>query len=188
MNAMAHLGGRIRDALRAQPAVNGLPRFARIVRSESPGGGTCDVHAFRVLAIGDGRMQAGPAGARLPVRPWPVASESGQLFPRLASVRRSEQGSIFDAGVDRVRIGQRWFEMPDTFELPGVRCTVVPLMRPWNAVIDEVIAHRLPGFATVIRALDQLPEPAARLRGVQPVWISGGSLQVIHFPAAKVRA
>src|SRR5207237_2810904 len=45
----------------------------------------------------------------------------------------------------------------------------------------------VPGLAPVIGALNDLPEPPACLRRVNPIGISGRSLQVIHFPACKMR-
>src|SRR5207253_1224434 len=46
----------------------------------------------------------------------------------------------------------------------------------------------LPGFAAVIGALDNLPEPAAGLRGVNAVGTRGRSFHVINLPAGKMRA
>ena len=115
----------------------------------------------RIARIEQDRVQAHAAGARLPVRARAVAAQPGQLLPGLAAVGRAEQGRVLDAGVDRVRIGQRRLEMPDALELPGMRRAVVPLVRAGHAVVDELVADRLPGLAAVVRALDQLPEPAA---------------------------
>ena len=117
-----------------------------------------------------------------------MAAQSGEFLPGLAAVGRAEQGGVFHSGVDGVRIGQRRFEMPDALELPGVRRAVVPLVRAGDAVVDELVAHRLPGLAAVVGALDQLPEPAAGLRRIQPVRIDGRALQVIDLPAPKVGA
>ncbi len=71
-------------------------------------------------------------------------------------------------------------------------------------VVDELVAHAfrrtgrgrlsgrrsrlVPGLAAIVRALDQLPKPAAGLRRVQPVRIHGRSLHVIHLPARKMGA
>ena len=122
-----------------------------------------------IAGIDQDRVQAHSAGARLPVWPRAVAAQSGQLLPRLSAVGRAEQGGVFNAGVDRVRIGQRRFEMPDALELPGMRRAVVPLVRAGNAVVCELVADRLPGLAAVVGALDDLSEPAAGLRRIQPV-------------------
>src|SRR5262249_13532918 len=48
-------------------------------------------------------------------------------------------------------------------------------------------AGRLPGLATVARPLDDLPEPAARLRGVNPVRIGRRALHVVDLPAGEER-
>ena len=84
--------------------------------------------------------------------PDAVAAQAGQLLPRLPAVGRAEQGGVLDAGVDRVRIGQRRLEMPDALELPGMRRAVVPLVRAGDAVVDELVADRLPGLAAVVRS------------------------------------
>ena len=117
-----------------------------------------------------------------------MATESGQLLPGLAAVGRAEQRGVFDAGVDHVRIGRRWFEMPDPLELPWVRRAVVPLVSARDAVVGELVAHRLPAPATVVRSLNHLPEPAGGLRRVQPIRIRGRSLEVVDLPARKVGA
>src|SRR5256886_10583464 len=57
-----------------------------------------------------------------------------------------------------------------------------------DAVVDELVPHRLPRLATVVGALDQLPEPAAGLRRIQPIRVSGRSLQVVDLPAPEVGA
>src|SRR6266851_39867 len=80
---------------------------------------------------------------------------------------------------------------------------VVPLMRPGYTVIHELVAlafghairrlfhpaaRRLPRFAAIIGALNDLSEPGARLRRVNPVRINRRTLNVINFPAGKMRA
>ena len=141
-----------------------------------------------------------------------MAAQAGKLLPRLPAVGRAEQGGVFDAGVNGVRIGQRRFEMPDALELPGVRRAVVPLVRGEGfagfrrRVVDELVALALghavrgggrfagrcsglvPCLAAVIRALNDLPEPAARLRRIEPIRINGRSLEMIDLPAGKVGA
>ncbi len=141
-----------------------------------------------IARVQEDRVQAHPAGARLPARPRAVAAQSGELLPRLAAVGRAEQGGVLHPGVDGVGIGQRRFEMPDALELPGVRRAVVPLVRAGDAVVDELVADRLPGLAAVVGALDQLPEPAAGLRRIQPIRIDGRSLEVVDLPAPEVGA
>src|SRR5437588_1544725 len=78
--------------------------------------------------------------------------------------------------------------MPDALELPGVRRAVVPLVGAGDAVVHELVTHRLPGLAAVVGALDQLPEPAAALRRIQAVRVDGRALQVVDLPARKVGA
>src|SRR5437773_2058568 len=115
-----------------------------------------------------------------------MVAQSGQLLPRLAAVGRAEQGGVFHPGVDRVGVGQRRFEMPDSCELPGMGRAVVPQVSAGDAVVHELVAHRLPGLAAVVGALDQLPEPAGALRRVQPIRVGGRSLEVVDLPAPKV--
>src|SRR5690606_10038102 len=45
----------------------------------------------------------------------------------------------------------------------------------------------LPGPAAIARALDDLAEPAARLRGVDPVRVRGRALHVVDLPAGEKR-
>ena len=171
-----------------QAAVDRLPRLAGVVGAEDAGGRDGDEDALGVARIQKDRVQAHAAGARLTTRPRAVAAQSGEFLPGLAAVRRAEQGGVFNAGIDGIRIGQRRFEMPDALELPGVLRAVVPLVSAGDALVRELVAHRLPGLAAVVRALDHLPEPAAGLRGVQPVRVNGRALEVINLPARKVRA
>src|SRR5205823_335284 len=53
-------------------------------------------------------------------------------------------------------------------------------------VVRERVAHRLPRLATVVGALDHLPEPAAGLRRIQSIRVDGRALQVVDLPASKV--
>src|SRR5579862_1516414 len=98
--------------------------------------------------------------------------------------------------------------MPDALELPRMLRPVIPLMsceRRRSGVVDEFIALALghsarscllagrrsrlvPRFAAIVRTLNDLPEPAAGLRGINSIRIYGRSLQVIEFPPGKVRA
>src|SRR5882762_3054040 len=116
-----------------------------------------------------------------------MASESGKLQPRLSPIGCAEYCGVFHPGVYGIRISQRWFKMPDSFELPRVRRAVVPLMSAGNAVVNKFVTYRLPSLAPVIRALDLLPKPAAGLRCIQPVRISGRALQMVDLPAPKKR-
>src|SRR5262249_51790931 len=116
----------------------------------------------------------------------PVLSKSGQFIPGLTTVARSKERCILDAGEDRVRIGQRWLQVPDSFELPGLRCAVVPLMSSGLALVFKFITDCFPGLAAVIGPLDLLAEPAACLRNVQSILINRRSLCVIDFPSGEV--
>src|SRR5262249_40047757 len=65
---------------------------------------------------------------------------------------------------------------------------VVPLVRAGDAIVHELVTHWLPRLATVVGALDQLPEPAAGLRRIQPIRVSRRTLEVVDLPARKVGA
>ena len=169
-----------------QAAVDRPPRLAGVVGPEHARRRDGDEDPPGMARIQQDRVQAHPAGARLPGGRRAVAAQSGELLPRLAAVGRAEQGGVFHPGVDGVRIGQRRFEMPDALELPGVRRAVVPLVRAGDAVVHELVPHRLPRLAAVVGALDHLPEPAAGLRRIQPIRVGGRSLEVVDLPAGKV--
>src|SRR5258708_1582465 len=96
--------------------------------------------------------------------------------------------------------------MPHTLEFPGMLRAVVPLVRRQRCatgVVGELVAVALgcaswsgrlafrrsglvPSLAAVIGALNNLAEPPAGLRDIQPVGIHRRSLHVIDLPARKV--
>ncbi len=95
--------------------------------------------------------------------------------------------------------------MPDALELPGMLRAVVPLMCARNTVINELVtlgfrrairsfhflraaARCAPGFATIVRALNDLPKPATGLRGVDPIGVNHRTFHVINFPPREMRA
>src|SRR5258708_20448136 len=107
--------------------------------------------------------------------------------------------------MDRVGIGERGLEMPDTLELPWMLRAVVELMSRQRfpgllgRVVDELVAGGLrrtgrgrlsgrgsglvPCFATVVGGLYQLAEPSAGLRGVDAVRIGGRPPSVYPLPS-----
>src|SRR5204862_1500646 len=97
--------------------------------------------------------------------------------------------------------------MPDSLERPWMLRAVIPLVSGQRlagfgrCVVDKFVAlalghaawisghaaaRCLPGFAPITGALDDLSEPAARLRGINAVRISRRSLHVVNLPAAEV--
>src|SRR5438132_9155309 len=78
--------------------------------------------------------------------------------------------------------------MPLALTLPLTQRSVVPLMSAGDVVVVELVTHRLPRLATVVGSLYQFPEPAAGLRRIQPIRVSGRSLQVVDLPAPEVGA
>src|SRR5262249_17992087 len=161
-----------------------------------------DPHALRVAWIKNNCVQTHATCTRLPLRPGSVPTQSGELLPVLAAIARPEDGSVFNACINSVGIGQRWLQMPHPLELPGVLRPGIPLMRGERRsgrVVCELVARRFrrPGFwlltcrrprlmprlTAIIRALNDLPKPAAGLRGIDAVGISRRTFQVVHIPA-----
>src|SRR5215469_14784050 len=185
VHAVTDLGILVRDTPGAQATVDRPPRLAGVIgperarrrdRREDSG------WVFRVL---DDRVQAHPASPRLPGRAGVVAAQAGQLQPGLTAVSGLEQARVLDARVNSVRIVQGRFQVPDPRELPRMRGAVVPLVRARRAVVAELVPDRIPRLAAVIRALDNLPRPPARLRCIQPVRIGRRALYVIDLPATE---
>src|SRR4051812_5448595 len=77
--------------------------------------------------------------------------------------------------------------MPDSFELPRMRGAIIPLMGARDAVVGELIADSLPGFAAVVGPLDHLPEPAAALGCVDAIRVHWRAFHVVDLPAGKMR-
>src|SRR5262249_18055326 len=151
-----------------------------------------------------------PARAGLPARAGAVAAQAGQLVPGLARVGRAEERSVLDAGIDRLGVGERRLDVPDPLELPGPLRPVVMLVGRERLagllrdVVDELVALALrrpvrlgrglarrraglvPRLPPVVRALDDLAEPPARLRGVEPVGVGRRGLDVVDLPAREV--
>ena len=147
-----------------------------------------DEHPLRVGGVLDDGVETHPSGTRRPVRPRAVFTEPRDLLPRPAAVLAAEEGGVLDAGVDRIRIVERRLEVPHPLELPGMRGPVVPLVGAGHPVVGELVAHRFPGLAPVVRALRHLTEPAARLRAVDPVGVGRRPLEVVDLPPREVRA
>src|SRR6266699_3103979 len=133
-------------------------------------------------------MEAHAAGARCPVGRGAVLAQGGELAPGLATVGRTEEGRIFGARVDGVRVREGRLEVPDSLEFKGARRSVIPLMRAGFAIVGELALHRLPGLTAVVRTLDHLPKPAGVLRRVQPVRVGRRALNVVDLPPREVRA
>src|SRR4051812_13365732 len=92
--------------------------------------------------------------------------------------------------------------MPDALERPRPRRAVVEQVLADGALVDELVAlaarhavgaflraaaRGLPGLAAVGGALDDLPEPAAGLGGIDPLRIGGGALHVVDLPPREQR-
>src|SRR5579864_1370202 len=94
--------------------------------------------------------------------------------------------------------------MPDALEFPRMLRPVVPLMCAGDTIVNKFVAFafwktvlalqlfrlaagRVPGFPAVIRPLNDLPEPIARLRRVDPVRIHRRPFHVVNLPPGKIR-
>src|SRR5207247_6180192 len=113
MNAVAHLRVWIGNILRVQSPVNWFPTGARVITAKRARSGDCDKNPFAIAGIQKNCVQAHAAGSGLPKRPRTVATQSGKFLPGLTAVGRAEQGGIFDAGINSIRIVERSFQMPD---------------------------------------------------------------------------
>src|ERR1051325_4286770 len=78
--------------------------------------------------------------------------------------------------------------MPDSLEFPGMRRTIVPLMRAGGAGVQECVPAPRPSFPAVIGALYELPKPSAVLRGVQPLEVDRRSFEMEYLPTGKMGA
>src|SRR4029077_5062370 len=76
--------------------------------------------------------------------------------------------------------------MPNPLELPGMGRAVVPLMSPGDAIVGKFVSHRLPRLSAIVRALDDLSEPAAALRCIHAVRVNRRSLDVEDLPSGEV--
>jgi len=186
MDAVAHLNLRIGDVVGMQAAVDRTPGPAAIAGAECAGRGNGNVDPAGVGWVEQDGVQAQPASARLPGRTGGMQAQPGKFEPGHAAVGGAKQRRVLDARIDGVRIGQRWLQVPDALELPRVRAAVVVLVRAGHAVIHERIAHRRPRCAAILRPMDHLSEPVARLGGVEPVRVDRGALDMIDLPAAEM--
>ena len=135
-----------------------------------------------VAGVEENCMQAHAAGAGLPRRAGRVLAQRRELFPVAPAVARPKERRIFDACIQQIGVVQRGLEMPDACELPWMRRAVVPCVRSGFAVVDELVADRLPRRAAIIRTLNELPKPTRRLRGVDSVRIRPESLSYDRSP------
>ena len=146
VNTVADLRGRVWNVLRKQSTVDRPPRLAGVVGSERARCRYRDENSPGIARIENDCMQTHSTCSRLPVGSCPVSAQPGKLLPRLAAVRRSKQGRVFNSGVDRVGIGQRRLEVPDSLELPGTWCAVIPLVSGNRfascriRIVDELVA------------------------------------------------
>ena len=106
VHAVADLRGGVGDVLRVKAAVDGLPGFATVIGTKCAGGGDGDEHALGIAGIEHDGVQTQAARTGLPALGGIVLAQAGELCPVLATVRGLEDGGVFDAGIDGVRIGE----------------------------------------------------------------------------------
>ena len=68
-----------------------------------------------------------------------------------------------------------------------MRRPVVPLVRPRHALIRKSVSHRTPRRPAVVRPLNHLSKPPARLRRPHPVRFHRRPLHVVNLPPRKKR-
>src|SRR5262249_25832038 len=186
VHAVADLGGRVGQLVfRHQALAHRLPALTAVLGAERAAGRDGDEHAVLLLRVDEAGVQAHAAGAGLPQAALHRA-QRGQLAPRLAAVRGLEHRRVLDARVHDVGVAGRRLQPPHALELPWMLRAVVPLVRAGHAVVRELVVHRLPRPAGIVRALDHLAEPAAGLRGVEPVRVRGRTAHVVDLPAGEV--
>ena len=131
------------------------------------------------------------------------AAQSRKFLPGFAAVRGFENRGVFRAGVNRVRIGERRFEMPDALELPRMLRAVVHMCEPtfprrrtycfhlWENLPGlstlRIAAGRIPGFAAVIRALDDLAR-TNRWSAMRKCDSDQRAFEVMNLPTGEMRA
>src|SRR5205807_2082879 len=102
-------------------------------------------------------------------------------LPRLAAVVAAEGARGRDGDVHPFRIGG--------IEQDGVEAHAARARLPLGPrAVAAQPGELLPRLAPVAGALDDLPEPPARLRRVQPIRIDRRALEVVDLPAREVRA
>ena len=69
VNTMANLGRWVGHEFGPQSTVDRPPRLAAVIGPKSARGGDCDEDPLGIAGIEQDRVQAHPAGARLPARP-----------------------------------------------------------------------------------------------------------------------
>src|SRR6516164_8884837 len=190
VNAVADFGVGVGNELGDKAPVDGGPCFAAVVGAKSACGGDGDIDAIGILGIEENSVKAHAARAGLPLGTRTMPAESGQFVPSFAAVSGFENGGVFDAGINSVRIGERRFKVPDALEFPRVLCAVIPLVGGegragcGRSVVDKLVGFALghaagtrggfagsraglePGLAAIIGSLNDLAEPATSLRGV----------------------
>src|SRR5262249_39271734 len=128
-----------------------------------------DEHPLMIGGVDQDRVQAHATRAWLPARPGAVFAQTREFLPIEPAISRPKDRRILHAGIDGIRICQRRFQVPNTFEFPRMRCAVVPLMSARNAVVRELVPDRAPCLAAIIRPLNDLAEPTTRLRRIEAI-------------------
>ncbi len=206
MHAVPDLRVRIGNVLRTQTAIDRLPGLPAIIAPERARGRDGNEDALRIFRIEQNGVQTHSARARLPFRAGAMFAQTGEFLPgrrrhrsirkapRLPPLRRRGSGSLNDGSRCQTRLNSHGCCVP-SYHMCVSRarhrkrtCCSRPwaCRRAWSSVRPPP-ARLGPGLPAIIRALDDLPKPGARLRSVDPVRIHRRTLEVINFPAGKMR-
>ena len=188
MHAVADLGCGRGMPSDSRPLLTGCQVTPRVIGAEDARRGDGDEDPVGVLGSSTMVCRHMPPAPGCHCGPEPCSRSPASSLPALAAVGRAEQRRVLDARVNGVALGRRRLQVPDAGELPRVRGAVVPLVRAGDALVVEVLADRLPALAAVVGALDELPEPAGGLRGVEPIRVDRRAGDVVDLPAREVRA
>src|SRR5882724_11556904 len=102
---MADFGIRVGNVLRLQSTIYRPPGLACGVGTERARRRDGNEHPLMIGRINQNGMQAKAACAWLPARSCAVAAQSREFLPGLSAVRRAEQGSILNPGINCIGIG-----------------------------------------------------------------------------------
>ena len=118
VNALPELGIFIRQEVGARVLVGEHPALAAVVAAHAAHRGDADPHPVPVGGIGHNRMQAQPAGPRIPLAARGVIRQAGIDAPVLAAVGADPQAGRVNTSVDRPGlIGTPRLDRPDVDEL-----------------------------------------------------------------------
>src|SRR5579864_2167806 len=176
MNALSDLGIFVRPEIGPHVAVEWRPRFQSIERAKSPGRRDRNHHSSLAQTLNG--VQAHASRARCPLFPRGVIVERQHFFPGLAPVPAAEQGTWIRPGIYHARfIGGARLNVPDPLHgFVGNRFQL------------QAFIGQLPAPATISAGVNVRSEPGAVDGRVHSFGLARILRNVVHFPAAEVRA